>query len=101
MANENGTGRLDRIEKALELLIADHVQFREEHQQLLTAQVVLTDRLDRFIKETGEQFREAAEARKVTDQKFAELAEKVASLAEAQTVLTKTVDDLIRRRPPQ
>ena len=49
MANDNGTGRLDRIERALELLIDDHVQFREEHKMLLTAQVVLTDRVDKLI----------------------------------------------------
>jgi hypothetical protein len=36
------------------LLIEDHVRFSDEHKQLLTAQVVLTDRLDRFIKETTE-----------------------------------------------
>ena len=29
--------RMDRIERALELLIDDHIQFREEHKRLLTA----------------------------------------------------------------
>jgi hypothetical protein len=50
-----GRQRLDRIERALELLVNDHVLFREEHKQLLTAQVLLTgslhqltDRLDKL-----------------------------------------------------
>ncbi|MSV34985.1 MAG: hypothetical protein EXQ47_05225 [Bryobacterales bacterium] len=44
----NGQGRLDRLEGLMALLIDDHVQFQQEHKQLLTAQVVLTDRLDRL-----------------------------------------------------
>jgi hypothetical protein len=79
MTNENGTARLERIERALELLIADHVQFREEHKQLLTAQVVLTDNM----------------AKLAVAQKRAE--EKIAELAEAQASLIHIVDDLIRR----
>jgi hypothetical protein len=35
--------RMDRIEKALELFIADHEAFRDEHKKLLTAQVLLAD----------------------------------------------------------
>lgn len=48
MAGQNGSDRLDRIERALELLIGDHELFRQEHKQLLAAQVVLTDRLDKL-----------------------------------------------------
>ena len=59
-------------------LIEDHVQFREEHKQLLTAQVVLTDRLDRFIKET-------AEAGKHTDERL--------------NALITIVDGIVRKRP--
>ena len=73
MADNNGTARLDHIERVLELLTDDHVQFRGEHKQLLTAQVVLTDRLDRFIQAT-------AEAQKRTDEKMAELADKLNGL---------------------
>jgi hypothetical protein len=36
---------LDRIEKALELMINDHEQFRQEHKQLLIAQVVQSDQI--------------------------------------------------------
>jgi hypothetical protein len=87
MSETNGTNRLDRIERALELLIDDHVQFREEHKQLLTAQVVLTDRLDRFIKvtteaqlRTDEALRRTDEALRRTDVKLGELADKLNGL---------------------
>ena len=50
MSDTNGSHRLDRIEAALALLLDDHVQFREEHKQLLTAQVVLVDSMDKLTK---------------------------------------------------
>jgi hypothetical protein len=49
MPNDNGSSRLDRIERELELLSAGHVEFREEHKQLLTLQARLTGRIDRLI----------------------------------------------------
>ena len=73
MPDTNGTNRLDRIERALELLIDDHVQFREEQTQLLTAQILLTDRLDRFIQATT-----AAQLR--TAEKLSDLADKLTRL---------------------
>jgi uncharacterized coiled-coil protein SlyX len=48
MAEQNGSARLDRIERAIELMIADHEQFRDEHKALLRAQVVQQDQLDRL-----------------------------------------------------
>jgi len=36
---ETGGQRLDRIERALNLMLEDHIQFREEHKLLLSAQV--------------------------------------------------------------
>jgi hypothetical protein len=74
MPNENGSSRLDRIERILEFQVDDHVQFREEHKLLLTAQVVLTDRLDKL-----------AEAGKATDERL--------------NALITIVDGLIRNRP--
>jgi len=81
MPNENGSSRLDRIERILELLVDDHVQFREEHKLLLTAQIVLTDRLDRL---TG-RVDKLAEAGKATDERL--------------NALITIVDGLIRNRP--
>jgi hypothetical protein len=80
--HENGSGesRLDRLEGLMAILVEDHVQFREEHKLLLTAQVVLTDRLDRFIKET-------AEAGKHTDERL-------------NTLIT-IVDGVIRKQRPE
>jgi hypothetical protein len=45
--HENGSGesRLDRLEGLMALLIEDHVRFSDEHKQLLTAQILLTDRV--------------------------------------------------------
>ena len=80
--DENGPGqsRLDRMEGLMALLIEDHVRFDDEHKRLLTAQVVLTDRLDRFIKET-------AEAGKHTDGRL--------------NALITIVDGIIRKQRPE
>ncbi len=40
--------RLDRLEALLEVLVNRHLEFEQEHKQLLTAQVVLTDRVDKI-----------------------------------------------------
>src|SRR5277367_4188053 len=92
MPNENGSSRLDRIEHALELLIDDHMQFREEHKQfqvehkqLLTAQIVLTDRVDKLAQAISEERKATAERFKETDEKL--------------NALIKIVDDIIRNRP--
>ena len=92
MANENGSGRLDRIEKVLELLIDDHVQFREEHKLLLTAQVVLTDRLDRLAQTVAQSKKDSDERLKATD-------ERLRATDERLNALITIVDGLIRRPP--
>ena len=43
---ESGNERLDRIERALELILNDHIEFREEHKLLLTAQVQMQGGLE-------------------------------------------------------
>ena len=77
MPNESGANRLDRIEKALELFLDHHVQFREEHKLLLTAQVILTDRLGQLTKTV-------AENAQATDEKL--------------NALIHVVDDMVRNR---
>ena len=57
---------MDRVERMMELLITDHVKFSDEHKQLLTAQVVLTDRMDRLTAT----MQELAEAQKHTDEQM-------------------------------
>ena len=76
-----GRSRLDRIEAALELLIADHEQFRQEHKLLLTAQVLLTDEQRKL----AEAQRKLAEAQRHTEDRL--------------SALIAIVDDLVRSRP--
>jgi hypothetical protein len=66
MADQNGASRMDRVERMMELLITDHIKFSDEHKQLLTAQVVLTDRMDRLTTT----MQELAEAQKHTDERM-------------------------------
>ena len=78
--HENGSvdSRLDRLEGLMALLIEDDVQFREEHKQLLTAQVLLTDRVDKLA---------LAEAQRHIDDRL--------------NAPISLVDDIARHRPPQ
>jgi hypothetical protein len=72
--------RMDRIERTLEMLVADHVAFRDEHKQLLTSQILLTDQMDKL---TGT-MQELAESQKATDGRM--------------TVLIGMMDTFIRER---
>ena len=45
----SGSERLDRIERALELLVDDHIQFSDEHKRLLASQVLLTDSVNTLV----------------------------------------------------
>jgi tetrahydromethanopterin S-methyltransferase subunit G len=95
--NGHGESRLDRMEKLMELLIQDHLAFRDDHRQfrddfrqLLTAQVVLTDRVDKLT------------------QRMDKLAERMDRLAETSQradermdALIAVVDGVVRRPPPQ
>jgi hypothetical protein len=76
---------MDRLERLMEF--QDHVQFREEHKQLLTAQVVLTDRLGRLAQTLDTAGRQLTEVQRHTDDRL--------------NALIAVVDDLIRKRPPQ
>ena len=62
--NENRATRLDRIERALELLVSDHEQFRHDHQQLLTAQVLQKDSIDGLLQISREHSRQLGEQHK-------------------------------------
>ena len=76
---ENGGNverRLTRLEEFVEVLTSEHIQFAEEHKRLLTAQVVLTDRMDKL-----------AEAQERTEAHL--------------DLLTRTMDAWIRRNDRQ
>ena len=89
MADSTGSGRLDRIEAALELLIDDHVQFREEHKHLLTAQVILTDTMDKLGKRVDQLAAAQLKSETRIDHTDATL-----------NALIAVVDDFIRRQKP-
>ena len=71
---------MGRVERMMELLTIDHVKFSDEHKQLLTAQVVLTDRMDRLTST----MQELAESQKHTDERLG--------------VLVHMMDEFIRGR---
>ena len=77
---------MDRVERMMELLITDHVKFSDEHKQLLTAQVVLTDRMDRLTTTV----QELAEAQKRTDQQMKDSDGRLG-------ILIRMMDEFIRR----
>ena len=65
MAETNGDRdtRMDRIERTLEMLIADHEQFRADHKQLLIAQVLQKESIEELYKVTKEQTRQIEQLR--------------------------------------
>ena len=71
---------MDRLEKLMELVITDHVKFADEHNKLLTSQVLLTDRMDRL----AISLQELAESQKHTDERMG--------------VLIQMMDTFIRER---
>ena len=54
---------MDRLEHLMELVIADHVKFADEHNKLLTSQVLLTDGLDKLGKFVATSVRELTSKR--------------------------------------
>ena len=50
---ESGNERLDRIERALELILNYRIEFREEHKLLLSAQVQMQGGLEDLRKTVG------------------------------------------------
>jgi hypothetical protein len=64
--NGHGKSRLDRLEGLMQLLIEDHLKFRDDLRQLLTAQVLLTDRVDKLAVTV----QELTESQKHTDDRL-------------------------------
>jgi hypothetical protein len=85
--HDNGSARLDRLEGLMALLIEDHVRFDDEHKRLLTAQVVLTDRVDKVAITLDTAIKELSASQRHTDDRL--------------NALIAVVDDFVRRRPPQ
>jgi len=94
MAEGNGDRetRLDRIERALELMIDDHERFRHDLQQLLTAQVLQKDALEQQAKLIEQHTRQIEAESKERREKDAALDARVDKLVSA-------IGELIRRLP--
>ena len=88
--NGNRDARLDRIERALELMIDDHERFRHDLRQLLTAQVLQKDALEQQAKA----FEQQAKIVETHTTQIAALDARVDSLVSA-------IGDFIRRLPPR
>jgi hypothetical protein len=95
--NGHGKSRLDRLEGLVEVLIEDHLKFRDEHRQLLTSQVVLTDRVDKLAVAMAE----LARVQQRADERLIKLAEAQEHTDGRINALINVVDDLVRKRPPQ
>jgi len=93
--NGHNNPRLDLLEKLMDLLITDHLTFTDEHKKLLTAQVVLTDRLERLAMSV----QELRDAQKATDEQIKATDEQIKATDERMSALIVTVDHLIRNRP--
>jgi uncharacterized protein YoxC len=77
-SDQNGhrSPRLDQLEKLMDLLIADHQAFSDEHKKLLTRQVLLTDGLTQLktrVDKLAESIKELTEAQKHTDERMSAL----------------------------
>ena len=81
--NGHDNSRLERIGSLIEVLVSEHLEFAREHRQLLTAQIMLTDRLDRLAVQVSE----LSEVQKHGDERL--------------NALIVTVDGMIRNRPSQ
>jgi|SRR5579859_4857399 len=87
--NGHGKSRLDRLEGLMQLLIEDHLKFRDDLRQLLTAQVLLTDRLDKLtvrVDKLAVTVQELTESQRHTDDRL--------------NALIHVVDDWITRGIP-
>ena len=91
MSESNGTARLERLEKIVEVIANVQHDMQQDHQVLLRAQIVMTDQMEKLIKETDRRFAEA-------DKRFAELAAAQQRMDDALTALMGTVDEIIRPR---
>ena len=96
MAEGNGSGRLDRIEAILERLAEtqerDHEEFTRDHKQLMTWQVLMQEKMDRWDRNWEKSQAEAARERQRLDALSEKTDERIAALVSA-------IGKLIERLP--
>ncbi len=100
---DNGSGRLDRIESWVERIQQAHEEFVHEHKQLLRAQVVLQDnieklsaKVDRLVEHDAVQDRLIGENRERLDRFAAERKERDEALDERADKLVSAIGEWIR-----
>jgi hypothetical protein len=94
MAEANGSGRMDRIEAALERLEAaqerDHEEFTRDHKQLMTWQVLMQEKMERFDADRAADREDGARERKRLDQLWENTDKRIADLVGAIGSLIKS-----------
>jgi DNA anti-recombination protein RmuC len=105
MPEPNGTARLDRIEKILEMFIADHDRFRQGIKDLLRAQVLQADEIDKLWKtvrehsaQIAEHSKQLEEQRKQREHDRQQDRERSQTLEERLDNLVIAIGELIRSR---
>jgi hypothetical protein len=102
MANGRGNGhdpsRLDRLEGLVEVLVNQHIEFNDEHRRLLTAQVVLTERVDKLAVQVAELRQSMVELRfsqQRTDEQLSKTAEQLRQTAEQSKLTDERLNTLL------
>jgi septal ring factor EnvC (AmiA/AmiB activator) len=84
MAEGNDSGRLDRIEAALERMAAiqerDHDEFTRDHKHLMTWQVLMQEKMDRWAEDRDRNQKRLDALSEKTDQRIAELVSALGTL---------------------
>src|SRR5579863_3702630 len=98
MAETNGSGRLDRVESILASLAErlaslaerqrefsaiqerDHEEFTRDHKQLMTWQVLMQEKMDRYAEDRDRDRKRLDQLSEKTDQRIAELVSAIGAL---------------------
>lgn len=97
MPEGNGAGRLDRIEANLEEVTIrlnrlaaaqelDHEEFKRDHQQLMTWQVLMQDKMDKFSADRNAERKRLDQLWEQTDGRVADLVSSIGKLIERTPV---------------
>jgi septal ring factor EnvC (AmiA/AmiB activator) len=88
VGESNGSVRLDRIEAALERMAAiqerDHDEFTRDHKQLMTWQVLMQEKMDRWAEDRDRNQQRLDALSEKTDQRIAELVSAIGTLISAR-----------------
>jgi hypothetical protein len=101
MPEENGTARLDRIENILEMFIADHDRFRQDIKDLLRAQVIQADEIDKLWRIVRENSVQIAEQKDRFERQRKQDRQANKALNERIDNLVSALGELIRSRSVQ